>query len=72
MGIYVDGLKFSGGPFHATQSDIAVNTADASPGSFSLFHEDRLTELIDLAHEHGVYVSTVRRPAISLVSGSTD
>lgn len=27
-------------------------------GSFSLFQEDRLRELIDLAHEHGVYVST--------------
>lgn len=28
-------------------------------GSFSLFSEDKLRELIDLAHEHGVYVSTV-------------
>jgi phosphosulfolactate synthase (CoM biosynthesis protein A) len=28
-------------------------------GSFSLFPEDKLRELIDLAHEHGVYVSTV-------------
>ncbi|KAK3291402.1 uncharacterized protein B0H64DRAFT_330310 [Chaetomium fimeti] len=27
-------------------------------GSFSLFPEERLRELIDLAHEHGVYVST--------------
>ncbi|KAL2127610.1 hypothetical protein VTI74DRAFT_10435 [Chaetomium olivicolor] len=27
-------------------------------GSFSLFPEDKLRELIDLAHEHGVYVST--------------
>lgn len=28
-------------------------------GSFSLFQEKPLRELIDLAHEHGVYVSTV-------------
>lgn len=28
-------------------------------GSFSLFPEDKLKELIDLAHEYGVYVSTV-------------
>ena len=28
-------------------------------GSFSLFQEKALRELIDLAHEHGVYVSTV-------------
>lgn len=27
-------------------------------GSFSLFPEDKLRELIDLAHDHGVYVST--------------
>ncbi|KAL0575249.1 hypothetical protein V5O48_006714 [Marasmius crinis-equi] len=27
-------------------------------GSFSLFPEDKLRELIDLAHKHGVYVST--------------
>lgn len=27
-------------------------------GSFSLFPEDKLRELIDIAHEHGVYVST--------------
>ncbi|RYP69269.1 hypothetical protein DL770_008279 [Monosporascus sp. CRB-9-2] len=27
-------------------------------GSFSLFPEDKLRELIDLAHSHGVYVST--------------
>ncbi|KAK4095766.1 coma-domain-containing protein [Parathielavia hyrcaniae] len=27
-------------------------------GSFSLFPEDKLRELIELAHEHGVYVST--------------
>lgn len=72
MGDYVDGLKFSGGPFHAPQSRIVVITADASPGSFSLFHEDRLRELIDLAHEHGVYVSTVRRSAISLVFRSVN
>jgi hypothetical protein len=31
-------------------------------GSFSLFEEKPLRELIDLAHEHGVYVSTVRLP----------
>jgi hypothetical protein len=30
-----------------------------STGSFSLFQEKPLRELIDLAHEHGVYVSTV-------------
>ena len=30
-----------------------------SGGSFSLFQENRLRELIDLAHEHGAYVSTV-------------
>lgn len=29
-------------------------------GSFSLFPEAQLRELIDLAHEHDVYVSTVR------------
>ena len=28
-------------------------------GSFSLFLEDKLKELINLAHEHNVYVSTV-------------
>lgn len=28
-------------------------------GSFSLFQEKPLRELIELAHEHGVYVSTV-------------
>ena len=28
-------------------------------GSFSLFPEDKLNELINLAHEHNVYVSTV-------------
>lgn len=27
-------------------------------GSFSLFPEDKLREIIDLAHQHGVYVST--------------
>lgn len=27
-------------------------------GSFSLFPEDKLRQLIELAHEHGVYVST--------------
>lgn len=32
-------------------------------GSFSLFPEDKLRELIDLAHEYGVYVSTVFTPA---------
>jgi phosphosulfolactate synthase (CoM biosynthesis protein A) len=31
-------------------------------GSFSLFPEDKLRELIDLAHDHGVYVSTVCIP----------
>lgn len=28
-------------------------------GSFVLFQERQLRELIDLAHDHGVYVSTV-------------
>ena len=28
-------------------------------GSFSLFPEDKLRQLLDLAHEHGIYVSTV-------------
>jgi hypothetical protein len=28
-------------------------------GSFSLFHEKPLRELIEMAHDHGVYVSTV-------------
>lgn len=28
-------------------------------GSFSLFLEDKLRELLDLARQHGVYVSTV-------------
>lgn len=28
-------------------------------GSFSLFPEENLKELIDLAHQYGVYVSTV-------------
>jgi phosphosulfolactate synthase (CoM biosynthesis protein A) len=32
-------------------------------GSFSLFPEDKLRELIDIAHEHGVYVSTVSTSA---------
>lgn len=36
------------------------DSAEADPGSFSLFHEKPLRELIDLAHEHGVYISTVR------------
>lgn len=30
-------------------------------GSFSLFPEDKLRELLDVAHEYGVYVSTVGR-----------
>jgi phosphosulfolactate synthase (CoM biosynthesis protein A) len=34
-------------------------------GSFSLFPEDKLRELLELAHEHGVYVSTVRQHASS-------
>ncbi len=29
-------------------------------GSFSLFPEDKLRELIQLAHENNAYVSTVR------------
>ena len=28
-------------------------------GSFSLFPEDKLKELIELSHQHGAYVSTV-------------
>ena len=35
-------------------------------GSFSLFPEDRLRELIDLCHENNAYVSTVsKQPDIS-------
>ena len=30
-------------------------------GSFSLFPEDKLRELINLAHEHNVYISTISR-----------
>lgn len=33
--------------------------ADNLVGSFSLFPEKPLRELLDLAHEHGAYVSTV-------------
>ncbi|KAE8409938.1 coma-domain-containing protein [Aspergillus pseudonomiae] len=38
----------------------SCRTNDLTPviGSFSLFQEKPLRELIDLAHEHGVYVST--------------
>lgn len=35
-------------------------SAETHPGAFSLFHEKPLRELVDLAHEHGVYISTVR------------
>jgi hypothetical protein len=35
-------------------------------GSFSLFPEDKLRELLELAHEYGVYVSTVRQLVSSL------
>lgn len=38
-------------------------------GSFSLFPEDRLRELIDLCHANNAYVSTVRHP-ISHHNGS--
>ena len=31
-------------------------------GSFSLFEEKPLRELIELAHSHDVYVSTVKNP----------
>ncbi|CAG8908787.1 unnamed protein product [Penicillium egyptiacum] len=33
-------------------------SAETKPGAFSLFHEKPLRELVDLAHEHGVYIST--------------
>lgn len=36
------------------------DSAETNPGAFSLFHEKQLRELVDLAHEHGVYISTVR------------
>lgn len=40
---------------------LSINdSAETKPGAFSLFHEKQLRELVDLAHEHGVYVSTVR------------
>ncbi|KAL1958017.1 hypothetical protein VTO42DRAFT_5229 [Malbranchea cinnamomea] len=57
MGDYVDGLKFSGGWFSVPfpEKTLAPNVGS---GSFSLFHEDQLRELIDLAHQHDVYVST--------------
>ena len=35
-------------------------SAEADLGAFSLFYEKPLRELVDLAHEHGVYISTVR------------
>ncbi|CAG8043846.1 unnamed protein product [Penicillium nalgiovense] len=38
---------------------LSINdSAETKPGAFSLFHEKQLRELVDLAHEHGVYVST--------------
>ena len=60
MGTHVDGLKFAGG----RRSVESCRTNDLTPviGSFSLFQEKPLRELIDLAHEHGVYVSTVSLP----------
>lgn len=41
-------------------------------GSFSLFPEDKLKELINLAHEYNVYVSTVRLIATLRSQSITD
>jgi hypothetical protein len=61
MGAHVDGLKFAGGTYTPLPSLITGKTNECK-GSFSLFPEKQLRELIDLAHEHGVYVSTVYPP----------
>lgn len=70
MGDHVDGLKFAGGE----SSGFVVNeTLEGNRqlmtrlGSFSLFQEKALRELIDLAHEHGVYVSTVCSTQLAFV-----
>lgn len=65
MGTHVDGLKFAGGWSHLLIS-ILIVTLTQYIGSFSLFQETPLRELIDLAHDHGVYVSTVCDQAASL------
>lgn len=46
-------------------------------GSFSLFPEDKLKELINLAHEYNVYVSTVSifaylKALLNAISGRMD
>jgi phosphosulfolactate synthase (CoM biosynthesis protein A) len=56
MGHHVDGLKFAGGLLQHHQFSIRTSLAS---GSFSLLPEERLRELIELAHENSVYVSTV-------------
>jgi hypothetical protein len=45
---------------HRTLLLAKKDSAETKPGAFSLFHEKQLRELVDLAHEHGVYISTVR------------
>ena len=39
-------------------------------GSFSLFPEDKLRELLEQAHEYGVYVSTVSKLRVWRKSGA--
>lgn len=41
-------------------------------GSFSLFPEDKLKELINLAHEYNFYVSTVRPSETLCTQSLTD
>lgn len=65
MGDYVDGLKFSGG--WSSLSIFSPSLKLTLVGSFSLFHEAKLKELIDIAHENGAYVSTVSLLFIHLV-----
>lgn len=67
MGTHVDGLKFAGGQSYHSRAMGLVLTQHS--GSFSLFQEKPLRELIDLAHEHGVYVSTVRSRALNRYPG---
>lgn len=67
MGAHVDGLKFAGGAYTLSLvSEVWSRTASwlmlgfTHTGSFSLFEQKALREVIDLAHEHNVYISTVR------------